>query len=231
MRYTGSSATEGGFTLIELLIALMLGLLVTGIVIQVYLTNIRVQQFNQNFSLMQEDGRFLLSYLRAAIQMGGYNDPDTAFVPHPSNAVEGTDGPDSISVYYEGGTGVVDCVGTAIAPGFGVSDVFTVLGDGLVCNGSVEAVVSGIESLQIQYGLDLDGDGVPNQFVKASDVAPSPGDWSDVVSVRVAALLRSDEEVTNDPDTQVYQVLDQTFGPAGDRRIRKLFTTTIALRN
>ncbi len=221
---------QGGFTLVEVLVATALGLLLIMTVVQAYVANNRASRFNESFGIMQENGRFALSFLRKAIEMGGYDDRDTpSFIPHAlGHPVEGTDGPESLTVYYEGGLGIRDCTGAIVAVGAGVSDTFSLSGDGLVCNGATEAVVSGIEDFQVLYGLDDSAPaGVPNHYVPGSDV----GDWSKVVAVQIGLLMRTDLEVTDSPDGATYQVLDQTFGPVGDRRIRKLFTTTIALRN
>ncbi len=66
-----------------------------------------------------------------------------------------------------------------------------------------QAIASGIESFQLLYGLDLDDDGLPNDFVSAArlqalDVAADKGAdnlWTRVVAVHVALLLRSPQRV------------------------------------
>lgn len=208
-----------------------LGLILIMSVVQVYVANNRANRFNESYGIMQENGRFALSFLRKAIEMGGYDDPDTpTFAPHAlGRPIDGTDGPETLTVYYEGGVGIRDCSGANVAAGAGVSDTFSLLGDGLLCNGGSEPVVSGIEDMQVLYGVDIDADGVPNRFVRGGQVPGSA--WTNVVAVRLGLLVRTDREVTDSSDAITYQVLDQTFGPAGDRRIRKLFTTTISLRN
>lgn len=56
---------------------------------------------------------------------------------------------------------------------------------------NAEVVVEGIESLQIEYGVDSDGDGYPNlPFVTANAVT----DWSEVVAIRLFVLSRSLEQ-------------------------------------
>jgi type IV pilus assembly protein PilW len=58
--------------------------------------------------------------------------------------------------------------------------------------------VSGVECFQVLFGLDDDGDGLPNQFLSASAIKQqadrAPGDGSSVrrvVAVQVALVLRS----------------------------------------
>lgn len=91
--------------------------------------------------------------------------------------------------------------------------------------GVAQELVEGVEDMQILYGIDNDNDQFPNQYV-ASDAV---GDWEDVVAVRISLLMRSIEDnVTEAPQT--YTWLGAAVTPA-DRRIRQVFTTTVALRN
>ncbi len=88
-----------------------------------------------------------------------------------------------------------------------------------------EELVEGVEDMQILYGLDSDGDTLTDQFVRANDVV----DWNRVASVRISLLLRSIENyVTDKPQTYTFN--ETTVTPA-DRYLRRVFTTTIGLRN
>lgn len=90
---------------------------------------------------------------------------------------------------------------------------------------AAEELVEGVEDMQILYGLDSNGDGETDQFVRANDVA----DWNRVASVRISLLLQSIEDnLTTAP--QSYTFNGATVTPA-DRRLRRVFTTTIGLRN
>jgi len=91
---------------------------------------------------------------------------------------------------------------------------------------AAQEMVEGVESMQILYGVDSDNDQFPNQYVR-SDFAGL--DFENVVSVRVMLLLRSlDDFVAEAPQTYTFN--GATTTPA-DRRLRQVFTTTIALRN
>lgn len=97
----------------------------------------------------------------------------------------------------------------------------------LQADGSTEAqeLVEGVEDMQVRYGEDTsqvsvaecpdDGCSV-DAYVDADDVT----NWNRVVAVRVTLTLRTTEDNLATEDTA-----------AGDRRIRKTFTTTIAVRN
>lgn len=66
-----------------------------------------------------------------------------------------------------------------------------------------QAIATGVESMQLLYGVDPDGDGLPNDFVSASrlraleagDGAAGPSRWTRVVAVQVVLLLRSPQTV------------------------------------
>jgi type IV pilus assembly protein PilW len=66
-----------------------------------------------------------------------------------------------------------------------------------------QAIATGVESLQLRYGIDPDGDGLPNDFVSASrlqtleSVYGTTGVslWTRVVAVQIALLLRSPQAV------------------------------------
>jgi type IV pilus assembly protein PilW len=93
-----------------------------------------------------------------------------------------------------------------------------------------EELAEGIERLEVQYGVDnVGGDGRVDQYVDAGGVA----NWANVISVRVALLARAMEPYGNDLDRETYTLLDPAapVGPFNDRFQRRVFTTTVALRN
>jgi len=98
-----------------------------------------------------------------------------------------------------------------------------------------EELIEGVEAMQFLYGVDNNGDGEADQYVRANAVT----NLSSIVSVTVGLLLRSSDTYgTIDADSRVYQL----FGPAyldaeanfqapGDRRLRQVFTATATIRN
>ena len=99
-----------------------------------------------------------------------------------------------------------------------------------------QELVEGVDGMQILYGVTTNGDTSANQYLTAAQVdaggaGPPPGLWASVVSVRIALLLRTVREVTRTPDLTVYNLLGAKYGPFNDLRLRRIFTTTIALRN
>lgn len=99
-------------------------------------------------------------------------------------------------------------------------------------------LVSGVENMQVLYGVDTDGDKIPNAFVPA-DVVYANKDWGNVVSLRIALVTQSDDNsVDTTPATAAtYTVLDSsaTYGVTltapKDRRLRRVFQETISIRN
>lgn len=64
--------TEAGLTLIELMVALMLGLILIGGAIQVFVSNRAAYAFNEGFSRLQENGRFALDTIGYHARLAGY---------------------------------------------------------------------------------------------------------------------------------------------------------------
>ena len=91
-------------------------------------------------------------------------------------------------------------------------------------NNPSEELVQGVQGMQILYGEDIDGDATSDRFLSANQV-----DMDQVVSVKISILLLSiTDALTSRP--QAYSFDGVTVTPS-DRRIRRVFTTTIALRN
>lgn len=94
-------------------------------------------------------------------------------------------------------------------------------------------LVEGIENMQILYGEDTDAtpDGTANYYVPANNVVS----MSKVISVRISLLVRSiDDNLAAQPVPYTYNGITTTTTstPAvTDRRIRRVFTSTIAVRN
>ena len=91
-----------------------------------------------------------------------------------------------------------------------------------------EELVEGIENMQILFGEDTDGDGTANRYLSIGDDDLVPN-MDRVVSVRIFLLARS---LNNNLTTELspYYFVDQKIIPT-DKRLRKVFTTTITLRN
>lgn len=94
---------------------------------------------------------------------------------------------------------------------------------------NAEEVIAGVEQMQVLYGVD-NGSGSPSYYVTADQI--SPPDWSKVLSVRISLLVRSAENnLTDHPVNYTYNSLLPITPGDGDHYLRRVFTSTIALRN
>ncbi len=89
-------------------------------------------------------------------------------------------------------------------------------------------LVEGFENMQILYGEDTDSDGTPNYYIPAGTPGPPALNMNQVVSIRVSLLLATDDNLASQPLAFTYN--GATTTPV-DRRIRRVFMSTIAVRN
>lgn len=65
---------QKGFTLVEIMISLALGLLISGAIIQVLVSNSLTERLNRSIASTQESGRFIITRLRNELLMAGRYD-------------------------------------------------------------------------------------------------------------------------------------------------------------
>lgn len=99
-----------------------------------------------------------------------------------------------------------------------------------------EEIVENVEDLDFLFGVDGDGDGAVDAYERA-DAVTAANRWDSVLSVRIALLAASSEaaataggQIVMLRDTDGDTVADAQPASA-DRRLRQVFTTTVALRN
>jgi type IV pilus assembly protein PilW len=92
-----------------------------------------------------------------------------------------------------------------------------------------EELVDGIDTMQVRYGWDSDNNDSVDMWLPADLV--DPGDWNEIRSVELSLLARAPEEYGTDVDAAVYSIGGSTFDPVDDRRLRRVFSTVIGLRN
>ncbi|UCE32510.1 MAG: PilW family protein [Burkholderiales bacterium] len=107
----------------------------------------------------------------------------------------------------------------------------------------VVPLVEGIENLQVQYGLDQDGDSAPEVYT--TDPTTFGGcagtdcisNWRDVTAVKLALLARNTEQSADWTDDRAYRLgtlddgSDNLVGPFGDKYRRHAYTTVVRLNN
>ena len=349
------STSQQGFSVVELMIALVLGLVLMGGAIQVFISSKKSYNLNEEMSWIQENARFAVTFMAEDLRMAGYygcasrassvanvlNDPENSWVSDFGKGLFGYDGdaatfpaatfprpvtatlpgdvpkPDVFTVHkadldnsfqvtghntksavidikgshpYPNGTILVvsDChhsavfqttgnggnkanhnTGNSASPGnctkgLGVPVVCSTLGNGyaykddaflmraighayyidIASNGvpalfresldegglttTAEEMVQGVENMQLQYGVDTDGDSIPDKYLDADEIV-DPLEWeTDVVTARVTLMLRSLTELASEP--QSVSFLGNTYVPT-DNYVRRVFSSTVKLRN
>ena len=110
-------------------------------------------------------------------------------------------------------------------PSSGVPTLYReVIGEG------AQPLVEGIQNMQILYGedTDADADGTANRYVA---FGASGLDIDRIVSIRISVLVRSiNNNLTTEPSPYTFNGITVTPGST-DKYLRKVFTTTITLRN
>ena len=109
--------------------------------------------------------------------------------------------------------------------------------------GASEELVEGVDTLQLMYGRDTDGNGSVDGYVRADEVVAGvtayndiADRWRQVASVELGMVLRSPERAGT-PDRNVgtngaVQVIGVTVNSnANEAILRRPYETTIALRN
>jgi len=90
---------------------------------------------------------------------------------------------------------------------------------------STQEIAEGVENMVVLYGEDTNSDGTANRYVRADSVT----DMNEVVSIRLNLLVQSLENNVTDRATP-YVFNGQTITP-NDRKLRRVYSTTIVLRN
>jgi type IV pilus assembly protein PilW len=91
---------------------------------------------------------------------------------------------------------------------------------------TTDCLVEGVEDMQIEFGIDTDGDSVPNLY----KAAPDPDEMDDLVTARVYLLMRSLGEVRDYDNTNIYTLGSKSLS-VDDSHLRRVFSTTVQTRN
>ncbi len=111
-----------------------------------------------------------------------------------------------------------------------------------VSTDSIEELVDNVEDMDVLYGVDTsmpEPDDIADTYVRADALvaAPATPNWRQVVSVRISLLVAGPEgNITTNAQTYAFRDtngdgLPDTQTAPSDRRLRQVFTTTVALRN
>jgi type IV pilus assembly protein PilW len=253
---TPSYRKQQGLTLIEIMIALLIGAFILGGIMGVFLNTQRTYRVQDAMSRLQENGRFAMEFIANDIRMADYRECQTSTPPSLDISLDAVN-----NIPLKGVNGVQSNVSSAKDAPDAIGFKWSLRGCNAYNAGSPNdpttespqnryyeiqtaklyscatcELVEGVENMQILYGVDTDmtvlkpnGDGVANYYTKGTAANfPAAADWAKVVSVRVSLLLQTEDNIAS-------QALPYTYNgatvAATDRRIRRVFNSTFALRN
>lgn len=122
---------------------------------------------------------------------------------------------------------------------FYVRDYSVTVGDGLptLCravlqpgtppNMTNECLVDGIEDLQVELGIDDDRDFIADYYT----ASPTAAELGNAIAARIYLLARSIAEVPDYTNDKTYRLGAKTIAAANDGFYRRVFSTTVVLRN
>jgi type IV pilus assembly protein PilW len=116
----------------------------------------------------------------------------------------------------------------AIVAGDGIPTLCRkVLDFGPVPNMVTECLAQGVENLQVEVGLDSNGDGDPNVYLPN----PTPAQMQNAVSARVFVLARSTQPDIRYTNEKVYSISNAPAYAPNDNFYRRVFSVVVGLRN
>lgn len=248
-----------GFSLIELLIAITVSFLILGAILQIFFTSKQSYLLSNGYSQLQENGRFISEYLSQKIRLSGYRSLPTktqfpaataifsSATPYISvSTTLGINNSDILTVRYQGsgdGAGtpdgsIRDCLNQPVDANTIATNIFSInsnfqlqceaLNNNASPNDTTAVLIDGVENMQILFGEDLNGDNSADRYVDPNYAGIN---LNNIVSVRIALLLRSTDDINRQTESNTYQLVGTIFTPAADKKIRKTFPFSVQLRN
>ncbi len=115
----------------------------------------------------------------------------------------------------------------ANAPGDGIPTLCRKTLSGAGPAMTTECLATGIEDLQIEYGIDTTSDGQPNLFLPN----PSLTQIQNVVTARIFVLARTTDIDTRYTNTKTFSISNAPDYTPADSFHRRVFSTTVAIQN
>jgi len=217
---------QKGLTLVELLIAMVLGLIVISAVVNTYVGSTRSARFSKGLAYIQENGRYGITTMQRGIRLAGYS-PEGDLEPFDI----ANSGPDKIVVRV---TDLYDCNGVSTKPNGGIAVNTYAHNDAdktITCKGNSATatempLVEGVDAMRLLWGVDEDGDDVPDNYVVHSNsINPNQ-----VIALRVALLVNSGEPIRSRRGEEKHVLFDREI-TMDDKIARNVFSSTVMLRN
>lgn len=233
-----TSDYQTGLTLVEILIALLLGIFLIGGVLQIFSNTKQTSKMQENLSRIQENARFAMDRIARDVRQAGYRECLTVAGLVPISGTNGAaNAPDTISLQQSNGIcGATTIVTTAYTIQTGASGRLSLFRS--ISPAAAVELVEDIQNMQILYGEDLNMDPatgrstdfVPNRYVAFGTAGLN---MARVVSIRISLLVSSmdDNLIPTTAAANRYAYNGNNSIAPNDRRLRRVFTSTIAVRN
>jgi len=115
----------------------------------------------------------------------------------------------------------------ANTPGDGIPTLCRKVLGGVGPTMTTECIATGIENLQIEYGIDTTSDGNPNVFLSSPTLAQMQG----VVTARIFLLARTSDRDGRYTNTKTFSVSNSPAYTPADSFHRRVFSTTVSVQN
>jgi type IV pilus assembly protein PilW len=167
-----------GLTLIETMIAMVIGLVILGAALSVFLSNQITFRDKTALDEAQESFRFVSHTINRLIKV--------------SNDVASTSDANTLVLDVQGGAGVRNCLGKPHTSGM-EANTFSLAGNAIVCSDGIdtEPLVGGVESFSLLYGWDENEDGRVSNAEYLAAGAIDAGNWDKVTSIKVTLGMQS----------------------------------------
>ena len=105
--------------------------------------------------------------------------------------------------------------------------------DALTLNPATDCLAEGIEQIHLEFGLDTDEDLVANQYISdiSTDNSTPATDMELAVSIRIYLLVRSATADWSYTNSKTYNMGSMTIAAFNDNYYRRVYSTTVMLRN
>jgi len=241
---------QAGFSLVEMMISMVIGLVLVAGAYRLFIGSTTTYKQQDDLSRLQENVRLATQVLAQDIRLAGYPRFAMNGAPFAGTPVTATNNPSALPCT----TGCSDTIAVSYTNSAGnlTTVTFSIVGSVLQRNETAPVppmvsgpVVDGVENMQVLYGMDTD----PTDQMQSVDVPyqDTLAGGGQVIAVQVRLLMRTTNEIPEAAlDTACYDVdglattpaaavapclAGQEFNPVDDRRLRRIFTTTITLRN
>lgn len=230
--------SQAGVGIIEIMVAMAISLALLAGLVQIFVSQKQGFLVQQSQARLQENARLASMILSSNIAKAGFNpDPVAGFsgtaITGTNNASADAGDADDITIRFTSDGFMTDCLGTTVALDNTCTNQFRINGtEQLECvstgcgSNLTQTLIDNVEDMQILYGQDTDGDGSVNRYISTPTV--------NALSVHIALLMTSEDDIKPAPGNNTYTLLDKTLTDhpsTPDQIQRRVIERVIALRN